>query len=155
VKEARSGLKAANTEWQRAIIFYCQGLCAYEAGQMKKAHALMDNALRLAIKENEIDIQGRALMWKGRIAAQLPNLSSQETESNITEGLALFTDLEIKPDVAMGLLFLGEHHAAISEPKQALVYLGKAKKSFASMGMDCWVNTAQKLVDDIDHVQDR
>jgi len=155
VKEARSGLKAANTEWQRAIIFYCQGLCAYEAGQMKKAHALMDNALRLAIKENEIDIQGRALMWKGRIAAQLPNLSSQETESNITEGLALFTDLEIKPDVAMGLLFLGEHHAAISEPKQALVYLGKAKKSFASMGMDYWVNTAQKLVDDIDHVQDR
>ena len=117
---------------------------------MKKARVLIDNALKLAIKENEIDIQGRSLMWKGRIATLLPHQSSQEAESNIIEGLDLFTDLEIKPDIAMGHLFLGEHYAAISEPKKAIFFIGKAMKSFESMGMDYWFNNAQKLVDNID-----
>lgn len=153
VKEARAGLKAANTEWQRSFIFFSQGVCSHRAGAMKKAHVLMDKALSLAIKENEIDIQGRSLMWKGRIAKQLPGQSSQGAESSILHGLEIFTDLDIKPDMAMGHLFLGEHHATISEPEKAMAYLDKAMTLFASMGMDYWFNHSRKMVDEMDHVE--
>jgi len=116
---------------------------------MKRAYVLMDNALGLAKKENEVDTIGLSLMWKGRIAKHLPEQFSQEAEDNIVKGLALFTDLKLKPDMAMGHLFLGEHYAASSKPKQGLSHLGKAMESFESMGMDYWFGKAQKLVSNI------
>jgi len=153
VKEARSCLKLANTEWQRSFIFFSQSVCSHEAGAMKKAHVLMDNALKLATKENEADSIGRSLMWKGRIAKHLSSQSSAGAENSIEKGLKIFTDLELKPDVAMGHLFLGEHYAALSETEQALIHLGQAETMFASMGMDYWYDNARKLVNDIDLAQ--
>ena len=53
----------------------------------------------------------------------------------------------------MGHFFLGEHYAALSETEQALIHLGKAETLFASMGMDYWVNNAQKMVHQLESIQ--
>jgi tetratricopeptide (TPR) repeat protein len=155
VKEARSCLKAANTDWRRSNIFFCQGVCAHEAGGMKKAHALMDNALRLATKENEVELLGRSLMWKGRIARQLAGQSLAAAKNDIMKGLKIHLDLEMRPDAAKGYLFLGEHYAALSETEQALVHLRTAEDSFAAMDMEYWLNVAQQLAKSLDTAKKR
>ena len=147
VKEARACLKAADAGWNRSFIFFSQSICSHEAGAVKKAHALVDKALRLAVKENQVDIIGHSLLWKGRIARQLSSPPPEEAESSILKGLKIFTDLKIKPDAAMGRLFLGEHYAALSEPAQALIHLRKAEESFVSMDMDYWLQEARKLIE--------
>ena len=155
VKEARSILKAANTQYQRSFIFFSQGICSHEAGAMKRAHVLMENALKLAVEENEIDIQGRSLLWKGRITKQLSNQSSEDAERSIMQGLEIFTELEIKPDIAMGHLFLGEHYAALSETEEALIHLRRAEALFASMAMDYWLNTAREQIRHLEPIQEK
>jgi hypothetical protein len=96
---------------------------------------------------------GRSLLWKGRIAKHLSIHSSEEAEINLMNGLELFKDLEIKPGMAIGHLFVGEHYAAPSEVEPALIHLRKAEESFASMDMYYWLNMAQTLVRHLAPVQ--
>jgi hypothetical protein len=69
------------------------------------------------------------------------------------KGLKIFTDLKVKPDVAMGRFFLGEHYAALSDPEQALDHFRQAEESFVSMDMNYWLNITQNRVRQLGSVQ--
>jgi hypothetical protein len=61
--------------------------------------------------------------------------------------LDLLNALDIKPDISMGHLFLGELYAERNQQDQARLHLKEAKRLFKEMGMNYWLEETERTID--------
>ena len=104
-------------------------------------------AFEVAVKNDQISLKGRALIWAGRIAGKLSNETVNEAESKINEGLDLLNTLNLKPDISIEHLFLGELYAEGNQQDQTRLHLKEAKRLFKEMGMDYWLEETKHTID--------
>ena len=58
----------------------------------------------------------------------------------------MLTELETKPDIAIGRLFLGELYAQEDQEKVAKTHLKAAEAAFNKMGMAYWIEETSKIM---------
>jgi tetratricopeptide (TPR) repeat protein len=147
VKEGLTMHQNAGIEWQVSNLKGYMGMCCYESGDLNDALRFTNEAFEVAVKNDQISLKGKALIWVGRIAGKLSDETANEAESKINEGLDLLNALDIKPDISMGHLFLGELYAERNQQDQARLHLKEAKGLFKEMGMDYWLKETERTID--------
>jgi tetratricopeptide (TPR) repeat protein len=146
---AQEGLKAledAGIEGQASTLQCYAGICCYAAGKFEDARLFMNSSLSSAIDNDELYFKGRALIWHGRILGKLSNDASLEAMQRIEEGLEVLTELETKPDIAIGRLFIGELSAQENQENLATTHLKAADALFREMGMAYWIEETGKIM---------
>jgi len=121
------------------------GICCHASGDYEDARLFMNQSLATAIENGESYFKGRALIWQGRILEKLSYKAPLEAEQRIEEGLETLTELDTKPDISIGHLFLGELYAQRNQGKAAKTHLKVAEASFKAMNMDYWIEETGKI----------
>ena len=145
-EEGLKALEAAGIKEQVSPLSCYAGMCCYVSGDFKDAGWLMRQSLTSAIENGESYFKGRALIWEGRIMGQLSDHPPPELLARIQEGLEQLTELDTKPDMSMGHLFLGELYAKSNQEETARNHLKAAEASFKAMGMDYWAAETGKIM---------
>jgi class 3 adenylate cyclase/tetratricopeptide (TPR) repeat protein len=146
---AEEGLKAFQENGIKGQISTLQcytGICCHAAGHFEDARLFINQSLASAIQNNESYLEGRALIWKGRIMGKMPEIHHMEAVQQIEKGLKILTELKAIPDISIGHFFLGEHYAQKQQEKKAKTHLKAAGALFKKMNMDYWSETTGKIV---------
>jgi hypothetical protein len=69
----------------------------------------------------------------------------KEAVEVILSGIEISKELSLRPDIAVGNLFLGEFYAMRGQEETAKVYLDKSINMFEEMEMNFWLLEAQKI----------
>lgn len=72
--------------------------------------------------------------------------NSKEAIQRIKEGLEILTELDTRPDISIGHLYLGELYAEMNQDKEAQTHLKKAEVLFKEMSMDYWSAETGKIM---------
>ncbi len=136
----------AHIEWHTSIHFYSLSLCHYYSGDLGKAMDLMKEAYGLSEKSQEKHSAGKSSIWLGRMAYKADSRNENEAVETIQRGLKILSALDIKPDVSIAHLFLGELYWNLGRADKASGYLKEASKMFEEMGMDYWLHKTQAIL---------
>ncbi|MCG6536004.1 MAG: hypothetical protein L7F78_15195 [Syntrophales bacterium LBB04] len=114
-------------------------------GDLEKAQAAMEEALRLSRKNKEKANEGYSLIGLGRVLGKREPQQRTKAEEFFSQGLTILNDLEMKPVGAQGRLFLGEFYLDVGQKEKALENLKKAKTMSLEMGMDYWLERTREM----------
>ena len=146
---AEEGLKAfqdAGIKGEVSTLQCYVGMCCHASGDFEDARLYMNQSLASAIENDESYFKGRALIWEGRILGKLSDHSPLEAKQRIEEGLEILTELDTKPDISIGHLFLGELYAQRNQEEAAKTHLKVAEALFKEMSMDYWIEETGKIM---------
>ena len=146
---AEEGLNAfqdAGIKGQVSTLQCYVGMCCHASGDFEEARLFMNKSLASAIENDESYFKGRALIWEGRIMGKLSDNAPLEAERRIEEGLEILTELDTKPDISIGHLFLGELYAQSNQEEAAATHLRAAEALFKEMSMDYWIEETGKIM---------
>ena len=122
------------------------GICCHAAGDLEDARLYVHKALASATENEELYFKGRAIIWEGRLMGNLSGNNSTEAIQRIKEGLEILTELDTRPDISIGHLYLGELYAEMNQDKEAQTHLKKAEALFKEMSMDYWSAETGKIM---------
>jgi class 3 adenylate cyclase/tetratricopeptide (TPR) repeat protein len=145
---AEEGLKAfedAGIKGQVSALECYVGICCYASGDYEDAGRFIHQSLASAIENGESCFTGKALIWRGRTMGKRSDSAPLKAVAQIEEGLELLTELDTKPDIAMGHLFLGELQAQMNQEAAAKTHLKAAEALFKQMSMDYWLEETAKI----------
>jgi tetratricopeptide (TPR) repeat protein len=125
---------------------YIMGDIALDLGDLEKAQAAMEEALRLSGKNKERGNEGAAMLGLGRVLGKREPQQRAKAEECFSQGLAILDDLEMKPWYAQGRLYLGEFYLDASEKEKALENLKEAEGLFQEMEMEYWLEKSQEAL---------
>ncbi|MDA3915802.1 MAG: AAA family ATPase [Deltaproteobacteria bacterium] len=118
----------------------------FESDDLQNARTFAKECLRLSQKNNEKNIEGRALVWMGRIVGKTELDHHNKAEKYIFEGIKILQKLKVKPYLAQSYLSFGELYSDFNENDKAIENLKTAEAMFQEMGMDFWLNRTQNLL---------
>jgi class 3 adenylate cyclase/tetratricopeptide (TPR) repeat protein len=113
----------------------------------RKAQVNAEEALNLATRNNERWAEGWARIWLGRIIGKRGVSKKSEAEEYILQGTKILRELQLRPCMAEGYLFLGELYANAGRKEEALNQLSTAKDMVDRMGMSYWPERIQEVLD--------
>lgn len=105
----------------------------------------IEDALKLAQKNNEKIMEGLSWVWLGRVQSRVVPLDN-EAKKFIVKGIKILDELKLRPAYSQGYLFLGELCVDTGKKKEAIENLKKAEKMFRRMEMNYWLNKTQKVL---------
>jgi len=100
----------------------------------------------LAQNSNEQHIEGISKIWLGRMLGRIKPSQIDKAEEFILKGMEINKKLKIKPEYALGYLFLGELYLNTMEKKKAGENLKRSEEMFQEMGMDYWLARTQEVL---------
>ncbi len=136
--------REAGVTWQLSAHLFSLAWCRAVSGDAEGARSTMEEALASARENHEIHVQGKALLWLGRILAAPPLREHGRAEEAIKGGIEILESLEARVDLATGQLFLGELYGHMDRMDKAREYLDRAAALFRAMDMDYWLGMAEK-----------
>ncbi len=112
---------------------------------LAKAEKAMQEALSLSRKNNELGVEGLALVGLGRVFGKKTPSDLEPALERITAGLAILDQLKMRPWKAQGLMYLGELYLNAGQEEQAVDILERAEATLREMEMTYWVAKAADL----------
>ncbi|MFW6011395.1 MAG: adenylate/guanylate cyclase domain-containing protein, partial [Desulfosalsimonas sp.] len=149
MRQAEKGLqiyKQGGIEFLLSLCNFYAGNTCLDLGDLEKAECYMDEAARLARKNNEKMSEGLALTGLGRVLGKKEPPQSEKAEECFSKGLAILHELNMKPLYSQGLFFLGEFYLDTGQKKKASENLDKAGAMFRDMAMEYWLAMTQTLL---------
>jgi len=146
---AEEGLNAFQGAGRKGMVSILQcyvGICCHASGDLEDARLYVHKALASATENEELYFKGGALIWEGRVMGNLSGNNSKEAIQRIKEGLEILTELDTRPDISIGHLYLGELYAEMNQDKEAQSHLKKAEALFKEMSMDYWSAETGKIM---------
>ena len=125
--------------------YWALAMVLFDSGELESAHSYCTEALKLAQSNNEKHIEGPLRILLGRIMAKTERSQYSIAEDSILQGIRLLDELELKPFLFQGYLYLGELYADTGQKEKALENLKKAENAFQEMGMDYWLSRTQEV----------
>jgi tetratricopeptide (TPR) repeat protein len=138
--------KESAVTWHLSAHLFSLGWCRAASGDAEGARTAMEEALASARENYEIHMEGKTLLWLGRILAAPPIQEHGRAEQSIHDGIQILESLGARADMATGQLFLGELYADMGKKDMARDHLETACTLFREMGMDYWLETAEKQI---------
>jgi tetratricopeptide (TPR) repeat protein len=118
----------------------------FDSGNLRDAKKWAEKSIDFAVKHNEKAYEGSSRIWLGRILAKADISKNREAKECIKKGMGILDECKIRPFLTQGHLFLGELYVATGQRGKALEHLEKARNEFQEMGMDYWLDKAQKVL---------
>jgi len=122
------------------------GVIHLQMSDLINARSFVDEALRLSKKYNEKRVEGMSWIWLGKILEKTEPPQIDKAEESILKGIKILHELQLKPNYALGHLFLGELYLNTNEKEMAIKNLKKAEGMFQEMGMDSWLARTQEVL---------
>jgi class 3 adenylate cyclase/tetratricopeptide (TPR) repeat protein len=129
--QKRSGLAA-----MIPFIYYLLALILLADGDHDGALESAEEALKLSREFVAPTFEATALIVLGRIMGESDSFKFRAAEKHIRHGISLGDELQMKPPVAQGYLFLGEVFELAGRREEALENLRKAEEMYQEMGVD-------------------
>jgi tetratricopeptide (TPR) repeat protein len=114
------------------------------AGRGEEARQLAERSLATAIRNGERGTHARSLWLLGEITARFGSVATEGAESPYREGLALATELHMRPLVARCHLGLGKLYRRIGKNDSAVEHLTTATTMYREMDMRFWLRKAEE-----------
>ena len=130
-----------------SLLYWPLSMPLFDLGEYEKALASIDEALILARKNNEKDIEGFSMIWLGRILGKTDPNQFDRAEESILKGINILKELRLKPYFSQGYLYLGEFYTDIGQKEKAQENLKKAERMFQEMGMDYWLAKTDEVLE--------
>ncbi len=127
----------------RAPLLVCLGEAYLLAGRPGDARGSAAGALTLAREHGERGHEAWALKLEGEIALRGGAGQLDVARAQVGAGLALSTDLDMRPLVARCRHALGRVEALAGRGAEAQVHLAAAAAQFRDMGMTLWLGEAE------------
>ena len=121
------------------------GLIDFDQGESKGVQKYLKEAVALAQNSNEKHIEGISKIWLGRMLGRIKPSQIDKAEEFILKGMEINKKLKIKPEYALGYLFLGELYLNTVEKEKAIKNLKRSEKMFQEMGMDYWLTQTREV----------
>ena len=122
---------------------YYLSMLYYEFGDLEKGRDYTEKALATAQSLDSRHSQALISISLGRILAKADLGLVDEAENAIRGGIAVLEELDLRPHLAQGYLFLGILYKETNREEMAIENLKMAEESFAEMGMPYWLEKAQ------------
>ncbi len=145
-QEGLAMFEAEGIRWQVSNLQFYLGVCAYKSNDIETALSWLNQSVATARQNDEIDFQGKAMIWLGRIMGKAVDADFSDAKQHIQDGLKILNRLKIKPEIAMAHLFLGELYAGAGQTKKTGSDLKKAESLFSGMGMEYWLLTTRNIL---------
>jgi tetratricopeptide (TPR) repeat protein len=148
-KQLARGLKIqrdVGTFFWESIYYLLLGMVHLDSGDFKRARDCMEEAVRLAQKNNEGQVAGYSKIWLGRILGKSERSKRERAEELILQGVEILEELSIGPWWSQGYLFLAEINADSGNKEKALENLKVAEHLFQEMGMDYWLGKTREVL---------
>jgi len=110
-----------------------------DSGDLMNARDYAEKAVEMYQTQNLRIMESRSRIWLGRILGKKDKSQANKAEESILQGIKVLDEIKYKPELSLGLLFLGELYASINQKEKAVENLKKADESFREMGMDYWI----------------
>src|SRR5262249_38656195 len=115
-------------------------------GRLEEAHAAAARALSLARERGERGREADALRLLGDVAAHGGRLDGITAERHYSQGLALATELGMRPLTAHCHLGLGQLYRRTGDQARAQEHLATATTMYHEMGMTFWLEKAEAVL---------
>ena len=135
IEKALVGNQKIGIEWRRSVLLFNLGVCRFILSDYQSAMQAMNQAHSLSVKSGQMYIAGKALTWLGRIASKLDPQSYEASSDPVYQGIKILHQLDIRPELALGYLFLGEIYSRSGKRRLSVEYLSRAKQMFQNLGM--------------------
>jgi hypothetical protein len=119
------------------------GAISLDSGDMSSARTSLGEALRMSRVNGERYIEGRAMLWVGRVHGKADTCELAAAEEHIIGGISLLEKMNLRPWQAEGHMFAGELYTDSGQLGRAMTSLKKAQSMFQDMGMDHWSGRAE------------
>ena len=136
----------SGVEGHLANIYHLLGLVEFERNEFDKAHKKIVEALKLSRKNGEKAVEGRTYISYGGIFLKREPIQIENAEKYILMGIDIVKELQMKPDVARGHLYLGELYLIAEQEDKAMFNFKMAKDMFADLNMEYWLGRTQNLM---------
>jgi len=117
-----------------------------ELGDSEGARSRAEEGLKQAQVHRERYLEGVLRGVLGKAMAKADPSRAPEGEASILQGIKILEDLKLRPDGALGRLYLGELYADTGQREKALKALRKAKRMFQEMGMDYYLARTEAVL---------
>jgi tetratricopeptide (TPR) repeat protein len=124
-----------------ALILLCAGTTYLSAGRIDEARSHAREALALTRRLGARGSEAHALCLTGDVAS---TSGAEDAEGDYREALALATDLGVRPLAAHCHLGLGKLYRRTGDQAKAREHLTTAATMYREMGMDFWLEKAEK-----------
>ena len=121
------------------------GLIDFDQGESKGVQKYLKEAIEIAQNSNEKHIEGISKIWLGRMLGRIKPSQIDKAEEFILKGIEINKKLKIKPEYAIGYLFLGELYLNTVGKEKAIKNLKRSEKMFQEMGMDYWLTQTREV----------
>jgi class 3 adenylate cyclase/tetratricopeptide (TPR) repeat protein len=122
-------------EWRRSLLLFNLGVCRFFLADYQPALEAMSQAHALAVKSGQGYVAGKALTWMGRIESRGDPQSYDAASDHIRQGIEILGELDIRPELALGHLFLGELYARSGKRGLSAKHSGRATRMLQDLGM--------------------
>jgi tetratricopeptide (TPR) repeat protein len=141
-KHIEAGIAVKRESWIETGIadqYFQLSHCQFESGDPGSARDSVEKALELSQWHHEKLVEGQCLIWLGKVLHSMQPAENSRAEDSIQRGIKILNELNSKPFLSIGYLFLGQFYAAIDRRDESLKNLHLAKGMFEEMGMDYWL----------------
>lgn len=118
-------------------------------GNLDNARTNADEAIKLARKNNEKWSEGISKILLGTILGKIAVSQSNDVEQHFLEGIDILNNLELKPYVSRGYLYMGEYFIEMGRKEKGLEFIKKAETMYREMGMTYWLRRTQEILDGV------
>ncbi|PQP35187.1 hypothetical protein C6A37_03820, partial [Desulfobacteraceae bacterium SEEP-SAG9] len=126
--------------------YYCLlSMVSYHLENYQEALKYINEALKSSRNNQEINLEGLANVWKGKILGKTDKMQSEKAEEHILQGINMLEELNLKPYYSEGYLYLGELYVNTGQEDEAIKYLNNAENNFREMGMDYWLAKTREI----------
>jgi tetratricopeptide (TPR) repeat protein len=135
IEKALAENRKIGIEWRRSVLLFNLGVCRFILADYQPAMQAMNQAHALSVESGQGYVAGKALTWMGRIESRRDPQLHDAASDHIRQGIEILRKLDIRPELALGHLFLGEHYARSGKRKLSAEHSGRAKQMFQDLGM--------------------
>ncbi|MBF0474599.1 MAG: AAA family ATPase [Deltaproteobacteria bacterium] len=146
VDKGLQGHQALGHKYFKGFFFLCRGIVSYESKMWEESYDLFCKSRDLSNDRHERRVEGLAMIWLGRTLIKMNMAEHQQAIKEIKQGLVLLEGLDLRPDAALGMFFLGEAYMLIEDKDNASGNLDTAAGMFQGMGMTYWLGKTNELL---------
>ena len=130
----------------RSLHYSRLGLIHLDLKEYDIAQECLEKSLELALKNKEKTNEGSVWFTLGRVLGKKEPAEYSKAEEYILRGIKMASELNIRPHLSQGYLYLGDLYNQIGRKDEALNTLRKAEGMFKEMEMDYFLNKTQETL---------
>ena len=135
--------KEMNANMMISNYYVLLGIILLDLKDYNRAQNYIEKALELSQKNNQRWNEGIHLICLGNVLGKKEKPEYEGAKECMMKGIKILDELEIRPFLSQGYLYLGELYNKMGQKDEASKYLKKAEGMFNEMEMNYYIHKTQ------------